>query len=308
MLRTQCKFEHLCEASFGSHSKQECRKGNTAQLPIRGPHPSGNSGGKGGGELLLPVSRLQPPLNRPEAAEWSDSGLARTPVRVGVLDRLLHKYPNERVAAYLLEGFSSGFRIPFTVPQVSTDCANLKFAHDLLDVVVRKLSKKCEASSIASPFSSPPLSNLRLSPLKVVPKKAPGKYRLVHHLSYPKGGSVNDAITAELCNVCYTSLDHAVNIKRGCSPGALMAKCDVQSTFCLLPIHPEDFCLLDFKFGSKWYVDKAMPMGCSITCTAFETFSNFLEWVAKVQLGCLHMTHYLERFFLCWSSGHINLC
>lgn len=37
-------------------------------------------------------------------------------------------------------------------------------------------------------------------------------YKLIHHLSYPKGASVNDFIIAELCSVRYTSLDRAVSI------------------------------------------------------------------------------------------------
>lgn len=38
-------------------------------------------------------------------------------------------------------------------------------------------------------------------PLGVVPQKAVGKFCLIHHLSYPHGESVNDAIPADLCTV-----------------------------------------------------------------------------------------------------------
>ena len=33
---------------------------------------------------------------------------------------------------------------------------------------------------------------LQCSPLGLVPKKQPGEYRLIHHLSYPNGASIND--------------------------------------------------------------------------------------------------------------------
>lgn len=48
-----------------------------------------------------------------------------------------------------------------------------------------------------------------------------------------------------------------------------MAKCDIQSTFQLLSIHPDNFCLLGFKFNESWYVVKSMPMCCSVACAAF---------------------------------------
>lgn len=69
-----------------------------------------------------------------------------------------------------------------------------------------------------------------------------------------------------------------------------MAKCDIQSVFRLLPVHPDDFCLLGLKFEGKWYVDKSMPMGCSIVCATFETFNTFLEWVAKEWSSCPHIS------------------
>lgn len=55
----------------------------------------------------------------------------------------------------------------------------------------------------------------------------------------------------------------------------LLEKCDIQSAFRLLPVHPDDFNLLGFKFNRSWYVDKAMPMGYTIACVALETFSTF---------------------------------
>lgn len=160
---------------------------------------------------------------------------------------------------------------------------------------------------MADPFPQPPLPKLRVSPLAVVPKKVAGEYRLIHHLSYLKGASVNDAITPELCSVRYASLDDASSIIRSCVLGALLAMCDFQSVFRLLPVHPVDFCLLGFRFGRAWYVDKVMPMGCSIACTTFEAFSTFLEWVVKERMGNPHLTHYLDDFLLAGPGGFSSL-
>lgn len=85
------------------------------------------------------------------------------------------------------------------------------------------------------PFSAPPLPDLRVSPLGVVPKKDPNKFRLIHHLSFPKGSSVNDGIDREFCSVCYASLDAAVSWVRKFGKGA---KTDIEAAFRLLPVHP----------------------------------------------------------------------
>lgn len=104
--------------------------------------------------------------------------------------------------------------------------------------MAKKLDKEC-------PFTRPPLPNLWVSPLGVLLKKAPGEFRLIHHLSYPNGASVNDAIAPELCSVRYTSLDHAISMVRSCGPGALLTKFDIQSAFRLL-------IFLGFKFNRAW--------------------------------------------------------
>lgn len=41
------------------------------------------------------------------------------------------------------------------------------------------------ANRIAGPFTQPPFPNIQVSPLGLVPKKSPGEFRLIHHLSYP---------------------------------------------------------------------------------------------------------------------------
>lgn len=36
---------------------------------------------------------------------------------------------------------------------------------------------------------------------------------------------------------------------------------------------------------------KDMPVGCEISCAAFETFSTFLEWVLKDKMGGPQVAH-----------------
>lgn len=78
------------------------------------------------------------------------------------------------------------------------------------DVFLEKLRKEVALGRMGGPFPAAPFDDLVVSPLGVVPKKEPGKFRLIHHLSFPKGGSVNDAIDQGACSVTYTSFDAAV--------------------------------------------------------------------------------------------------
>jgi len=51
---------------------------------------------------------------------------------------------------------------------------------------------------------------LIVSPLGLVPKKQQGEFRMIHHLSYPEGGSINVFIDPKLSSVQYTSFDAAI--------------------------------------------------------------------------------------------------
>lgn len=55
-----------------------------------------------------------------------------------------------------------------------------------------------------------------------------------------------------------------------------MAKADNESAFRLLPIHPEGFSLLGFKFDGQFFIDICLLMGCSLSCFYFKAFSSFL--------------------------------
>lgn len=60
---------------------------------------------------------------------------------------------------------------------------------------------------------------MRVSPLGMIPKKELGRFRLIHHLSYPKDDSVNDRIPKEEASVSYVSFDGTVGLMRACGAG-----------------------------------------------------------------------------------------
>lgn len=155
---------------------------------------------------------------------------------------------------------------------------------------------------MGGPFPSLPLADLVISPLGVVPKKEPNKFRVIHHLSFPKGGSVN-----EVCTVSYTSYDVAVFCEQRYRRGAMMAKSDIESAFRVLPVDPDSFRLLGCHWQEEFYVDRCLPMGCSISCALFEKFSSFVEWVVQDVSVVNSIICYFDDF-LCVGPSSSEIC
>ena len=142
---------------------------------------------------------------------------------------------------------------------------------------------------IVGPFDSPPGANLR---------KTPGEFRMIHHISYSKGASINDSIPPEFSSVNYASVDDAISLIQRQGKGCAMAKADVRSVFPIVPVHPSDYPLLGFQWKEKLYYDKTLPMGCSCSCQTFEDLSTAKEWVAKNKLQIPNIMHILDDFLI----------
>ncbi|MCG8045582.1 MAG: hypothetical protein JAY66_07850 [Candidatus Thiodiazotropha taylori] len=228
--------------------------------------------------------------------------LAKTPIDLQNLQLELEDYDPDK-AAEIYNGFSSGFPLHYSGYRAPLDSKKLKSANIRPEIVRQKIQAEIEAGRVAGPFHARPIKNLRISPLGLVPKHEPGQFRLIHHLSYPSGNSVNDFIDPDLCSVLYTSFDEAVHMVQDLGRGCLLGKSDIKSAFRLLPVSPQDFDQLGFKFDGKFYFDKAMPFGCSIACQTFETFSTFLEYCVVKQASVGRLLHYLDDFLMGGSRG-----
>ena len=78
-----------------------------------------------------------------------------TPVRVDLLDFLLHGY-DRVLKQFLFDGFRFGFRIHFVGERFSSESPNLKNAPDQPVVTHAKLGKDCDVGRIVGPFTAPP--------------------------------------------------------------------------------------------------------------------------------------------------------
>lgn len=221
--------------------------------------------------------------------------IAKSPIKITRLKHYLQFYDKVE-AEFLLEGFLNGFSIQYTGPRSPRDAKNLRSTTLNPELISRQIEKEVNAGRVAGPFSKRPLPNLIVSPIGLVPKKTPGEFRMIHHLSFPPGESVNDFIDPALCTVQYTSFDEAVSMVQSLGRHCKLFKCDIKSAYRLIPINPSDFELLGFCFNNQFYFDKALPFGASISCITFERFSRFLEFCAKLKLQSTKLIHYLDDF------------
>lgn len=215
---------------------------------------------------------------------------------------MLKNYADQNTAKELAEGFQFGFRLGYEGPRIGGETTNLKSVSDHLDETKSKIQSEVELGRISGPFDSKPITNLRVSPIGLVPK-ADGKWRLITHLSFPDNQGVNHFIDPDKCSVTYASLDQALELITTMGKRTQLAKMDVKSAFRLLIIHPGDFDLLGFKFEGKYYIDKCLPMGCAMSCCLFEKFATFLQWELERRTGLDTVFHYLDDFLFLGHAG-----
>ena len=224
-----------------------------------------------------------------------------TPVNRHILALRLKGYDKIKTS-YLLKGFMTGFKLGFVGTQKVRMSTNLRSALENPHVVSQKLEVEKQNNRIAGPFNEIPLPNFRVSPIGLVPKKQPGKFRINHHLSYPASGSINDSIPDSDATVHYASTDDAISVLNKLGPGCVLSKVDIQSAFKIIPVHPEDHNLLGFKWEGKCYYDRTLPIGCRSSCAIFETFSTAVEWIAKGIINPGGMVHILDDFLIISTS------
>lgn len=80
-------------------------------------------------------------------------------------------------------------------------------------------------------------------------------------LSSPRGGSVNDGISKEMCSLHYVSVDHVAAKVVSPSEGTLLGKMDTKQAYRNIPVAVADRRLLGMVWKSKVYVNKCLPFG-----------------------------------------------
>ena len=188
------------------------------------------------------VALLNLPLPAPELPNL----YLPTPIRLNKLCHLLSGYIPSTVE-FLHSGFSEGFPLHYEGDHMSIETTNLRSALEHPELVDAKLKKELDAHRLAGPFHSPPFPVFRVFPIGVAPKKSPGEFRLIYHLSYPKGTSIDDGISSENSSAHYATIQDAIHLIKLAGPGCFLAKTDIKNAFRIIPINPCDYRLLGIK-------------------------------------------------------------
>ena len=214
-------------------------------------------------------------------------------------------YPDQRFAAFLRRGITSGFRIGFNQSSpLHTNHRNHSSVSRLASQVDAYIAEELAAGKLRR-ITQP--IGIHTSPIGLIPKRnRPGKFRLIVDLSAPAGHSVNDGISPHWSSFKYTSIQEAALKVRG---GAFMAKIDLRSAYRMVPVHPSDHWLLGVSWQGSTYCDLALPFGLRSAPIIFSGVADALAW-AMLRRGIPAVLHYLDDFLL-WSqdapSCHANL-
>ena len=72
---------------------------------------------------------------------------------------------------------------------------------------------------------------------------------------------------------------------------------DVQHTFRLVPVHPDDRWLLGMKWKEQCYIDTVLPIGLRSAPQIFTALADALQWIICKQ-GATWVAHYLDDFVM----------
>lgn len=236
-----------------------------------------------------------------------------TPVNVKEFrDLLIKTNYDQSETDFLISSFSNGFPIGYKGPTNRQTLANnLKLRVGSEQEIWHKLMKEVKLKRVAGPFTGIPYDNFIQSPIGLVPKQQNGETRLIFHLSYPHGNSLNSNTPKEDCSVQYSDFQEAVKLamsydKPSQGNSVFLAKSDLQSAFRNLSIAPSDRRWLVMKAKHKsgkcfYFVDLCLPFGASISCKHFTRVSNAIAHIQKF-LTKKNSVAYLDDFLFGDSS------
>lgn len=236
------------------------------------------------------TQRRSPPMHPPPARSKIS---VTTPVSAQKLSRYLHGYYNQK---FLVEGFSNGFFLHFEGPARELESTNSQSALQLPNIVSQKLQQEKLLGRIKGPSQNPPFPNFKSSPLALREKSEPGKYRLLHNLSYPYDeNSVNYNIPQQSSTTHYSSVSDATDLIQSMGRHCYLAKSDIADAFRIVPIHPSQYHLTGF-FWQGYYYDTCLPMGCSSSCAIFEQISSAIVWILANHFNIRNVVKVLDDF------------
>ena len=138
------------------------------------------------------VQQQQPHSQTLQLAE--ETYIPPMPLKHNQLSELLSKYPDSDKVDYVIQGLKQGFALEYTGQFKFCAPENLPMAKLDPQLIRDQLNKEIALGRMLGLFKDPPFPDLMCSPVGLVPKKDTDEMRMIMHLSYPYGQSINDFI------------------------------------------------------------------------------------------------------------------
>ena len=221
-----------------------------------------------------------------------------TPLHVGIWEQCLASHPDKQFAQYIVQGLHKGFRIGFDASR------NMPSTSEQHDIVSKYLQEEIAEGRILGPFTPGELNTpIHISPIGVIPKRhQPNKWRLIVDMSSPDGFSINDGINTELSSLTYIKIQDVIQQILQLGPGAELAKIDIKSAYCIIPINPADRHLLGMAWDGKINIEACLPFGLRSAPKIFSAVADALAWII-LEHGASLLGHYLDDFVTMGPAG-----
>lgn len=208
-------------------------------------------------------------------------------------------------ARFILDGIRYGVPVGFSDEQDAAARADVR--NPPVDAagtakIAQVIAADCAALKKAGPFSAPPFPNFVASPIGAVPKKNSSKVRVIHNLSFPfrSATSVNARIEVESYSL--EGFPAACAVVRRLGRGCFLIKLDVEAAYKQIPVRPQDWHLLGFRWDGVYYYERVLPFGLKSSCRIWEYFAHALAFMLKAQGGETVVLHYVDDFLFVASS------
>ena len=120
-----------------------------------------------------------------------------------------------------------------------------------------------EAGHLVGPLPLSWRQVLQCSPLVLLSKAQPGRFRTIIDFSLPRDHSVNSGISEGICLVSYATLDDAVRLIKRLGPITQLVKMDLKDAYRMVPIHPHDQHLLAIVWAITFMLIAVFPLDCA---------------------------------------------
>lgn len=254
-----------------------------------------------------PRNELRNKVARGTIAKHPDLFRITTPIKVDRFEKLLEKHPNKPFVASICRGLRKGFW-PFadtSDPKLPTTLDNSQkpiLSQDKAEFVRRQRDEEVKLGRWSKSFGTKLLPGMFSSPIRTVPKRNPGAFRLIVDQSQGEH-SLNSMIPRSQVKVKLDDIHDlgtqliAVRKKHGAKKKLTVFKSDVKSAYRLMPMHPLWQIRQVATVDGKRYVDRCNSFGNRAGGWIWDSFISLVLWIGKEEKGLPGVLGYVDDDF-----------